>query len=140
MNDKEDSEGPTTEYGTVCEAIKHVQNIYFAHLTVFVTVTAGFVAIAVSDFKLTPINAQIIYSFAFTYTLVSLYNTKIYLTRSFMLQDRAVELEKMLGFDTYQTLRNGFPWFYSMGAASWYFLYWIIAGIWFLSTISMIEF
>lgn len=88
---------PKHEYETVGENIRHSQNIYFAHLTVFVTVTAGLAAVALGILQITANVGSFVRLFGLLFSAASWVNAEILLDRSQRLQERAVELEQLLG-------------------------------------------
>lgn len=126
------------EYESVCENIRHLQNIYFRHVTVFVTVTAGLTAIA---FGAVPIWATVAWAasaFGIVFSFVSWFNAFIYLNRSNKLQLRAVQLEKILKYNNYIALRQSWMTGFRPGAQTWYLLYLIVMTFWILAALGLV--
>lgn len=128
---------PEHEYGTVGENIRHIQNIHFRHMTVFITVTAGLASVALGIAKTTPpdIARPFINFFGLLFTGASWLNADIYLDRSARLQARAVELEKQLGYHQYSTMPQHRIKLFRVrrlrpGTLSWYLLFLSVAVFW----------
>ncbi len=127
------------EYEGVCENIRHVQNIYFRHVTVFVTVTAGLTAIAFGAVQISVAVAWPAKVFGILFSLVSWFNAVIYLTRSRNLQLRAVQLEEILNYKNYRMLRQSRMTRFQPGAATWYVLYGIVTIFWIVAALGCVS-
>lgn len=133
---------PKEEFDAISENLRHLENLFFANVTVFITVNAGLATVAFGEFlkddhatfpyKKTAILGGILF------TLVTWINACIYLNRLYKQLARIVHLERVLQFKIHSAFeehrwrlfRN--PWL-RPGGLSWQSLFLAAVCFWLLA-------
>ena len=126
------------ELDAISEHLRHYENLFFANVTVFVTVTAGLVAAVFGVVELGASFKPVALVAGVLLTAVSWINATIYLSRAYQFQARIVQLEKLLGYQIFSPLpEHKYSVFKTKwlrpGGLSWHALFLATAIYWVVS-------